>query len=83
MLRVDHLAEPVNPVSDSRRRGAIDSRSQRPMPSVCSWCNRVRDKRGHWIRVHNLLFDHPELMRTHGVCPECIKTHFPTRVSVA
>lgn len=53
------------------------------MLAVCSWCTKARDKRGNWIRVHRLLFDHPELTQTHGVCPECIQQHFPKRVSLA
>jgi hypothetical protein len=53
------------------------------MASVCSWCNRTRDKRGIWSPTHSLLFEHSELTQTHGVCPECIKRHFPNRVSIA
>lgn len=92
MHRGGYQSESRNPVSDAgmvlgsrpdSKGKAVGSRAQRSMASVCSWCNRARDKRGHWSRVHSLLFDHPELTQTHGVCPECIKTHFPTRVSVA
>ena len=83
MHHVDHQAEFRHPGSDSGLRAGIDSRAQRSMASVCSWCGRVRGKRGNWIRVHSLLFDHPELAQTHGVCPECIQKHFPNRVSVA
>jgi len=44
---------------------------------VCSWCRRIRNEAGSWTSVERDLLDGLEMPLTHGVCPECAKTHFP------
>lgn len=44
---------------------------------VCSWCRRVRNEAGSWTPVERDLLEGIEMPVTHGVCPECAKTHFP------
>ena len=39
------------------------------LPHVCSWCNRVRDRRGRWREVEPAPERSSEA--SHGLCPEC------------
>jgi len=40
-----------------------------PIPHVCSWCNKVRDRRGRWRQVEPAPERGSEA--SHGLCPEC------------
>jgi len=44
---------------------------------VCSHCRGVRDDEGYWSTVEDYLARHTELGLSHGVCPDCLKTHYP------
>ena len=44
---------------------------------MCSHCRGVRDDQGYWSTVEDYLSRHTELGLSHGVCPDCLKTHYP------
>ena len=44
---------------------------------VCSYCKRVRDDDGYWHLVEEYIEKQSGAGVTHGICPECLKTHFP------
>ncbi|HEY3399068.1 MAG TPA: hypothetical protein VGK03_00420 [Geothrix sp.] len=44
---------------------------------ICSWCKKIRDDAGLWTQVEDYLAEHTEASFTHGLCPDCVKTHFP------
>lgn len=44
---------------------------------ICSWCKKIRDDEGLWTQVEDYVAKHTEASFTHGMCPECAKTHFP------
>lgn len=46
---------------------------------ICSWCKKIRDDEGLWTQVEDYLAEHTEASFTHGMCPECAKTHFPAK----
>ena len=48
---------------------------------ICSYCKKVHDDRGYWDRVENYIQKHSELQFHHGICPDCIKKHFPEMAS--
>lgn len=39
--------------------------------SICSYCKKIRDDQGAWLRVENYMEKRSDLMFSHGVCPEC------------
>jgi hypothetical protein len=45
---------------------------------ICASCNKIRDKKNKWTNVDVYIRDHSEAEITHGYCPECYKTYFPT-----
>jgi GAF domain-containing protein len=44
---------------------------------ICSWCRKVRDDQGYWEQVESYVQKHSDATFTHGLCPECARTHFP------
>ncbi len=44
---------------------------------VCSYCKRIRDDDGYWHRVEEYIERQSGAGVTHGICPECLKAHFP------
>jgi PAS domain S-box-containing protein len=44
---------------------------------VCAWCKRVRDDNGFWEKIEEYLRKHTGSAISHGMCPECRRTHFP------
>ncbi len=43
---------------------------------VCAWCHKVRDDKGYWQQIESYLREHADAKFTHGICPECLGTHF-------
>jgi steroid delta-isomerase-like uncharacterized protein len=44
---------------------------------LCSFCKKVRDDEGYWKQVDVYISQHTEADISHGVCPECMKEHYP------
>jgi len=44
---------------------------------ICSHCKKIRDDKGYWNNVEQYIGSHTDAAFTHGICPECICTHFP------
>jgi PAS domain S-box-containing protein len=44
---------------------------------ICSFCKRIRDDRGYWEQVEVYIRDHSQATFSHGLCPECMKAHYP------
>lgn len=45
---------------------------------ICASCKKIRDDRGSWNHIETYLREHSEAEFTHGLCPECQKTLYPT-----
>lgn len=44
---------------------------------ICSFCKRIRDDRGSWQQMEDYIRGHSEAAFSHGVCPGCLKRHYP------
>lgn len=44
---------------------------------ICSYCRRIRTDDGSWQQLDLYVKQHTETDFSHGICPECIKTHLP------
>jgi hypothetical protein len=45
---------------------------------ICSYCKKIRDDDGLWNQMEAYISKHSEAEFSHGICPECVKKHFPT-----
>jgi hypothetical protein len=44
---------------------------------TCAYCKNIRDEKGEWHQLEYYIQNHSEAKFSHGICPECAKTHFP------
>lgn len=44
---------------------------------LCSFCKKIRDDKGYWEQVDVYINKHSEADISHGICPECLKKHYP------
>ncbi|MDA8091693.1 MAG: response regulator [Nitrospiraceae bacterium] len=44
---------------------------------ICMHCKKIRDDKGYWNQLESYISEHSEAMFSHGLCPECMKKHYP------
>lgn len=49
---------------------------------ICSYCKKVRDDEGFWQQVGDYINKHSDASVSHGICPDCVKEHFPDMKSL-
>lgn len=58
------------------REANQEIRTLRGFIPICSHCKGVRDDSGYWHRLESYLTSHTEAQLSHGICPDCVNTHF-------
>ena len=44
---------------------------------ICMYCKKVRDDDNYWSQIEHYLAKRAGARFSHGICPECLETHFP------
>jgi len=44
---------------------------------LCSHCKKIRDDKGVWEEVDVYIYKHSGADISHGICPDCMKKHYP------
>ena len=44
---------------------------------ICSYCKKIRDGENTWHSVEVYIREHSEAVFSHGICPDCLKKHYP------
>ena len=44
---------------------------------ICARCKKVRDDKGYWNQLETYLSEHSDADLSHGICPDCLKKHYP------
>ncbi len=44
---------------------------------ICLFCKKIRDDKGYWEQVDIYIHKYYAADISHGICPECAKTHYP------
>jgi len=44
---------------------------------ICSYCKKIRNTQGDWEKLEAYIREHTNSSFSHGICPDCSKTHFP------
>ena len=42
-----------------------------------TFCKKIRNDKGYWEQVDVYIHEHTEADISHGICPECMKEHYP------
>lgn len=59
------------------QRSLEEIKSLRGILPICSFCKKVRDDQGYWEQVDVYIHKYSEADISHGICPECMKKHYP------
>ena len=60
-----------------RKRTEGDIKILRGLLPICSYCKKIRDKKGYWQQLEWYIAARSEADFSHGMCPECGPKHFP------
>jgi PAS domain S-box-containing protein len=52
-------------------------RTLRGLLPICMHCKKIRDSHGAWTVLETYLRDRTDADFTHGICPQCMETHYP------
>ena len=44
---------------------------------ICGHCKKIRDDTGYWNQLETYIAERSEAQFSHGVCPDCLKVHYP------
>jgi hypothetical protein len=44
---------------------------------ICAICKKIRDDTGYWNQLEAFIGEHSDAEFSHGICPDCAKTHYP------
>ena len=56
---------------------AAEVRTLQGILPICMHCHRIRDDAESWQKLESYIQQHTEAKFSHGVCPECVKKHYP------
>ena len=60
-----------------QKRGADELKILRGILPLCSFCKKIRDDKGYWESVDIYISKYSEAYISHGICPDCLKDHYP------
>ncbi len=44
---------------------------------ICSHCHQIRDDQEVWNQLEKYLSERTDAQFSHGICPDCLKKHYP------
>lgn len=44
---------------------------------ICAHCKKIRNDGGYWERVESYIEEHSSAVFSHGICPDCVRQHYP------
>ena len=71
-------AEKVLLDEKNKLQKALDEiKTLRGIIPICSHCKQIRDDEGMWKKIEEYIHAHSEASFSHGICPDCMKKHYP------
>ena len=70
------LAQKVNELQDVLE----EERTLRGTLPICMYCKKIRDEEDRWDAIEKYLAVHSDVDFSHGICPDCMETHYPGSV---
>jgi hypothetical protein len=61
------------------REAIAEIRTLQGIIPICSYCKKIRDDQGSWNQLETYIVAHSDAQFSHGICEECVTTHFGKR----
>ncbi len=71
------LLDRLNETIGKLQATLAEVRTLRGIVPICAYCKKIRDDDGYWNQVEVYVSAHSNADFSHGICPDCMKAHFP------
>jgi ligand-binding sensor domain-containing protein len=76
-IRVRNIAKQNRKLQEKVREQVAQLKVLDGLLPICSYCKKVRDDAGYWDQVEEYITKRSQAQFSHGICPDCLKEHFP------
>ena len=73
----DPILKKLNDTVAQLEKALREVKTLRGIVPICSFCKKIRNDKGYWDQVEVYVRDHTEANFSHGICPSCLKEHYP------
>ena len=73
----DPIVKKLHDTVTQLRKALQEVKTLRGIVPICSFCKKIRDDKGYWAQVEVYVQKHTEANFSHGICPDCLRTHYP------
>lgn len=81
-LVATYIAALVSTKLIAELNGALEQiRTLRGILPICAHCKKIRDDGGFWQQVEASVSHHTEAEFSHGICPDCMGSHYSKYLS--
>ncbi len=77
MLQLQDAAEANARLVTDLRAAIANVRTLSGLLPICAHCKRIRNDGGYWEQLEGYIAEHSQAQFSHGLCPECLRTHYP------
>ena len=63
------------------KKALSEVKTLRGILPICSFCKKIRDDKGYWNQVEDYVKQRSDADFSHGICPECVRKHYPDLIS--
>ena len=67
----------------SLRKALVHVKTLQGILPICMHCHKIRNDRQSWERLEKYITEHSDAQFSHGLCPECLKKHYPDFTTTA
>jgi len=76
LVEIRRLNRELEKRNDELHNALEEIKTLRGILPMCSFCKKIRDEKGEWVRVDAYINRHSDAQISHGLCPECMKEHY-------
>jgi HAMP domain-containing protein len=74
---IDEKDKTLNNKVKELQQALEEIKTLRGILPICASCKKIRDDKGYWSQIESYIRNHSEAEFSHGLCPECVKQHYP------
>lgn len=70
----------IDRVARQHRALQTEVRTLTGLLPICAVCKKIRNDANDWVVLEQYISDHSEASFSHGLCPDCLRQHYPAYV---
>lgn len=77
MAEVTRQRDELAKTNEELREAANNLKTLSGLLPICAYCKKIRNDEGYWNQIEHYIKEHSDATFSHGICPECTKSHYP------